>query len=149
RNAWRHLGRVHSQNVSRGPVQSDMAEIAGLMNAGIIVEVQADIVGGVITLRLDLLVGDEGDIGIGRAKQRDELLTHRAGEPAPVPLLELHQIGNPAERVAEGTDRYLDEHLLASRGIVMAEYGPPFLSDFEAETNEITLSAVHSSGFGL
>src|SRR5262249_9204174 len=132
-----------------GPVQPDKAEVAGLLNEVIVVEEQADIVGGVITLRLDLLVGDEGDVGIGRTKQRDELLGHGAGEPTPVPLLELHQIREPAERIAEGTARELHEHFLACRAIVVAEHGPPVLRDFNTETNEIALGAVHPPGFGL
>jgi hypothetical protein len=56
----RHLGRIDTQDVTGRAVQPDMAEIAGLVDTILVVEEQPDIVGRVIALRLDLLVGEEG-----------------------------------------------------------------------------------------
>ena len=73
RDARRHLGRVDAEDIAGGAVQPDMTEVARLIDAVLVVEEQPHAVGGVIALGLDLLVGDEGDVGIGVAKQRDQL----------------------------------------------------------------------------
>ena len=49
-------------------MKADQPEIAGLMKPLIVVEKQADIVGRVVALRLDLLVREEDDLRIGVAR---------------------------------------------------------------------------------
>ena len=92
-------------------MQPDKAKIAGLAYAILVVEEQANAVAGIIPLGLDLSVRDEGDVGIGVAKERDELLAHGAGETAVVSFLELHRIGKPTQRVANCANRKLNQHL--------------------------------------
>ena len=94
-------------------------------------------------------MGDEGDVRIGVAKQRDELLAHGAGQPAAVLLLELHRIGKPADRVAERADRELDQHLAVGRRIVVGEDAFVLLPDLEAEAHEVALGAVDPAGLEL
>ena len=64
-DARRHLGRIDAENIAGGAMQADMAEVAGLVHAVLVVEEQPHAVGRVIALGLDLLVRDEGDVRIG------------------------------------------------------------------------------------
>lgn len=89
------------------------------------------------------------DLRMGLAEQRYEPLGHRAGQPVVVPFLELHRIGEPAERVAEGADRKLDQHRLPIGRIFMIEGALAFLPDTDAEADVIALGAADPSGLGL
>ena len=51
-----HLGRIDAEDVAGGAVQPDIAEIAGLVDALLVVEEQADAVGRVIALGVDLFL---------------------------------------------------------------------------------------------
>ena len=99
-----------------------------------------DAVGGIIALGLDLLVRQKGDVRIGVAKQRDQLLPHAAGQPAAVALLELHRIGKPAHGVAERADRELDQDLAVCRRIIVGKTLSSFACfprpHFDAETDD-------------
>ena len=112
----------------------------------LVVEEQPHAVGGVITLGLDLLVGDEGDVRIGVAEQRDELFRHGAGEPAAVAFLELHRIGKPAERVAQRADRELDQHVAVRGRVIVDKDALAVLPDLDAEAHVIALAAVDATG---
>jgi hypothetical protein len=91
------------------------------MNPLLVVEEQADIVGRIIALRVDLLVGEKRNLRIGVAKQRDQRLRHRHAEAAAVDALEFRRIGEPAHAVAERADRQLDQHLLVAAVVVVRE----------------------------
>src|SRR5207248_927252 len=105
-----HFGRIDPEDEAGGAMQPDMAEVAGLKDAVLVVEEQADAVSRVIEFGRDLLVRDKPDIGIAGAEQRYQALGHRTGYLALVLFPELHRIGKPAERVAEGADRELDQY---------------------------------------
>ena len=128
-------------------MQADVAEVAGLMQTVLVVEEQPHTVGGVVLFRLDLLVGEEGDVRIGVAEQRNEFVRHPAGEPAVVALLELHRVGKPAECVAERADRELDQHLAVRGRIIVDENALAILPRLDAEADVVALGAVDAAGF--
>src|SRR5262249_36939218 len=70
-------------------------------------------------------------------------------QPAPMPLLEFHHVGKPAQRIAEGAHRDLDQYLAPGCRIVVTEYVLVLLPDLEPEPNEIALGAVHRAGLHL
>jgi hypothetical protein len=145
----RDLDRIDAEDVAGRAVQPDVAKIAGLVDKILVVKKQADAVGRVISLRLDLLMGEEGDFGIGAAEQRNDLVAHGAGEIAAMEFLELDGIGVPTHGVAERTYRELDQHLAARGGIVVDEQSLPVLPDLDAESYEVTLGAVDASRLDL
>jgi hypothetical protein len=77
RDARRLLRWIDAEDVARGAVQADQPEVAWLMNPLFVVEEEADVVGRIIALRIDLLVGEKLDFRIGVAKQQDHELGHR------------------------------------------------------------------------
>ena len=79
---------------------------------------------------------------MGIAKQRDEPLGHAAEELAAMLLLEFHRIREPANRVAHGADRKLDEHVAAGGRIIVGDELLLPLPHFKAEAHEIALAAV-------
>src|SRR5258707_5989182 len=99
-----------------------MAKVARLEHEILIVEEQSDAVGCVITLGLHFLVGEEDNVGVGAAKQRDQLFPYRASQFAAVELLELHGIGKPANRIPEGSDRELDQHFAVVGRKIVTEH---------------------------
>ena len=130
-------------------MQSDKAEIAGLMQTVLVVEEQPHAVGRVIIFRLDLFVGDESDIRIGVAEQRNEFFGHPAGEAAVVAFLELHCKGKPAERVAQRANWKLDEYVAVRGRVIMNKYALAVLPRLDAEADVIALAAVDATGFQL
>src|SRR5215471_11987228 len=148
-DARRLLGRLDAEDIPGTAMQPDETEVARLVHAILVVEEQAHAVGRVVTLGLDLLVSEEGDVRINVAKQRDQPLGHAAGELAAMLLLELHCIGKPADRVAERADRKLDQHLAAGGGIVVRDELLVLLPHFEPEAHEIALAAVDAPALEL
>jgi hypothetical protein len=94
-------------------------------------------------------VGDEGDVRIGVTKHRNELLAHRASEPAVVTLLELHCVGEPSDRVADRAHRKLDQHVAVGGRVVVAKQACALGPDIKAEPHEIPFAAVHPAGLDL
>ena len=82
-------------------MQPDQAEVARLVHRVVVVEEQAQRIGGVVALRRDPVMADELDVGIGVGEQRDQPFGHRAGQLAAMQRLELHRIGEPADSVAD------------------------------------------------
>ena len=88
-DARRLLGRIDAEDIPGSAMQPDETEVARLVHTVLVVEEQPHAVGRVVTLGLDLLVSEEGDVRISVAKQRDQPLGHAAGELAAMLLLEL------------------------------------------------------------
>ncbi len=130
-------------------MQSDMAEIAGLMQTVLVIEEQPHAVGRVIIFRLDLFVGEESDMRIGVAEQRNEFFRHPAGEPAVMAFLELHRIGKPAERVAQRADRKLNEYVAVRGRVIMNKDALAVLPRLDAEADVIALAAIDATGLEL
>ena len=86
-----------------------------------VVEKKTDVVGRIIALGVDLLVGEKLDLRIGVAKQRDQGLRHRHAQAAAVCALELRRIGEPAHAVPQRADRQLDQHLLVAAVVIVGE----------------------------
>ena len=84
-----------------------------------------------------------------RLKQRDQPLGHRAGQDAVVLFLELHGVGKPSERVAQGADREIDQHPLPGGGIFVSEDTFVLLPDVDAEAHVIALGAADAAGLKL
>lgn len=86
-NTGRDLGRVDAKNIAGRAMQPDPAEIARHLVLVIVdralLEINRDGIGGIVTLGLNLLLGDEGDVGIGILKQWMELAADGTGQLAP------------------------------------------------------------------
>ncbi len=128
-------------------MQAHEAEVAGLVGAVIIAEEQADVVGRIVFFPLDLVMGDEVDVRVGAAEQRDECLAHGACEFAAVALLELHGVGEPPDDVPEGADGELHQDVAVLGAIVVREQVLAVLPDLDTEPDEITLGAVDATRF--
>ncbi len=110
-DAGGHFCRVDAEDVGGGAVQSDMPEIARLIDEILVVKKQPHGIGGIIACRIDLFVGYESYSRIGIANEVNDLFAHGAGELATMALLKLDRIGKPAQGVAEGADGKLDKHV--------------------------------------
>ena len=81
-------------------MQPDLAKVARLTGRVPVIEKKSDAVGGVVTLGLDLFMREKRNIGIGIAKNRNQILAQGAGQAAAVALLEFIGVGEPSYRVA-------------------------------------------------
>ena len=149
REPGRGFGRIDAQDVARGAMQANQPEIARLLHALPVIEEQSHIVGGIVALRLHLLVVDEGDVGVRVAEQRNEPFGHRNGQAATVIFLEAHGVGKPAERVTERAHRQLHQHVAVGGRIIVLEDLLLALPDLDPDAHEVALAAVHPAGLDL
>src|SRR6266566_4547859 len=119
-----------------------MAKVARLEHVILIVEEQANIVGRVIVFGLDLLMREESDFGVGISHEGNDFIAHPAGEAAAVALVELHRVWKPAERIPQGANRELYEHVPVRGGIIMDKNALTILPNFQPETDKIALAAI-------
>ena len=149
RDARRHLRRIDAENIAGRAMQPDVTEIARLVDAILIVEEEPDAVGRVELLGFDLFMGHECDVRVTVTKQRDELFPDRAGQLALVLLLEFRRVGKPANGVAKGPNRELDQYLSVGGVIIVTQDLLVLHPRFDAEAHKIAFGAVYTSGFNL
>src|SRR5579862_8707174 len=130
-------------------MQPDLAKVARLGHQALVIEEQPEAVGRVVTLGPDLLMGEKGDIRIGIAKDRNQVLAHGASQPAAVTIPEFHCIGQPSNGVTERAHRNLHQHLAISGRIVMDEGRLARMLDLDAIARVVTPLAADASGTQL
>ena len=122
-------------------MQPDETEVAGLVEAILVVEEQPHAIGRVIARRVEIVVPDEIDLGISVSEERDQPVGHAAGQLTAVLFPKLHRIGKPSHRVAERAGRKQHRDLAIARVVIVAQHLLVAVPDFDPEPDVIALGA--------
>src|SRR5664279_4328927 len=129
-------------------MQRDQPEVARLTETVTVIEEKPKTIGCIQFLWINCIVCYKSDIRIGTLEQGYKQLRHCAGEPAVMPFLEFHRVGEPPYRIAQRTDRELDQYLPVLGIEFMAENTGLPLPDFNADAKIVALGATYKGSTG-